>query len=198
MDRQTRTNEFIIALERLSASINQVAFDVSSPLIDELVKSILDYIKKYPSIVCTKDEVKNAVAKIYSKKHLNLKHSIDNSIDSIKYDLGDLKIDINLVIEKQLAKYRTIFTSVSAGTNISYLGLVDECTQNIMALLIRKNSSISFAKHTKEAEEYIFNLVNQNFLNIMLRLGDKLLDDGILPIESEFNLGKSKIKAEEF
>ena len=198
MDRQTKTNEFIIALEGLSASINQVAYDVSSPLIDELVKSILDYIKKYPSIVCTKEEVKTAINKIYSKKHLNLKQNIDNNINSMKYDLEDLSVDINLVIAKELAKYKTMFMSVNAGTNISYLGLVDECTQNVMSLLIRKNSSISFAKHIKEAEEDIFNLINENFFKIMLNLGDKLLDDGILPIENDFNLGKSKIKIEEF
>lgn len=198
MDRQTKTNEFMLALEGLSTSINQMAFDVSSPLIDELVKSILDYIKKYPSIVCTKEEVKTAINKVYSKKHLNLKQNIDNNINSMKYNLEDLNVDINMVIAKELAKYKTMFMSISAGTNISYLGLVDECTQSIMALLIRKNASISFAKHIKQTEEDIFGLINENFLKIMLQLGDKLLDDGILPIENDFNLGKSKIKTEEF
>lgn len=198
MDRQTKTNEFIVTLEGLSSSINQVAYEVSSPLIDELVKSILDYIKKYPSILCTKEEVKSAINKTYSKKHLNLKQNIDNNINSMKYNLEDLSVDVDSVIEKELAKYKTMCMSISAGTNINYLGFVDECTQNVMALLIRKNSSISFAKHISKAEEDIFNLITENFLKVMLCLGDKLLDNGILSIESDFNLGKSKIKIEEF
>ena len=198
MDRQTKINDFTSALEAISTSINHIAYDISSPLIDDLVISILDYIRNYPTIICTKDEIKDVINKAYNKKHLNLKRSIANNIETVKYSLEDSNCDIDLAIKSEIEKYKMIFTSISAGTNINYLGLVDECTQNVMSLLIRKNTSISFAKHIKEIEQYIFNLINDSFLKVMLQMGDKLLDDGILSIESDFNLGKVKIKAEEF
>ena len=187
MDRQTKIDEFISALEVVSSSINPTAFEVSSPLIDELVKEILDYVNKnYPAIVCAKEEMKNAINKI------------DNNIGIAKYDLGAVNADVDAIIAREISKYKTMFMSINAGTNISYLGLVDECTQNVMALLIRKNKSISFAKNTKQVEEYIYNLVNTNFFRVMVSLGDKLLDDGIIPIENDFSVGKRKVKIEEF
>lgn len=198
MNRQTKINEFTSALESLSASINQFAYDLSSPLIDDLVKSILDYIKKYPNVICTKDEVKDVINKVYAKKNLSLKQSIDKSIDTMKYSFEDLNADVDSIIQHELVRYKTMFMSINAGTNINYLGLVNECTQNVMALFIRKNTSISFAKNINEIEQYIFNLINDNFLKVMVQLGDKLLDDGIFPIADDFNIGKSKIKTEEF
>ena len=93
-----------------------------------------------------------------------------------------------------------MFMSIQAGTNISYLGLVDKCTENVMRLLIRKNNSISFAKNTGEVRDYISKLISDCYLSVMIALSDRLLDEGIIPIEEDFKIdnGKSKIKTEEF
>lgn len=202
MDRQTRISEFVIAIEGLSSSVNEMAFKVSEPFIDSLSNSIKKYINtNYPTILITKEELKEALEKVYNKKHYNLKQSIDNNIGPMKYNLEDINVDIDEIIKEEIIKYKTMFMSVHAGTNIGYLGLVNECTENVMSLLIRKNTSIAFAKRTEEVNEYIYGLVNDTFFKTMVALGDKLLDDGILPIEEDFkkdNSGKSKIKLEEF
>ncbi len=203
MDRQSKINEFVIALEGLSSSINGIAFKVSKPHLDSLENSILQYVKEnYPAIVVTEEELKPGIEMVYQEKHLNLKKSIDKNIGLMKYNIEDpnADIDIDKIIKEEIEKYKTMFMSVHAGTNVSYLGLVDKCTENVMSLLIRKNNSISFAKRTEEVRNYISTLVNGCFLSSMVALSDKLLDDGIIPIEEDFkiNNGKSKIKTEEF
>lgn len=202
MDRQTRINEFIIAMEGFSSSVNEITFRVGIPFIDSLSNSIKTYINNnYPAIQFTEEELKNTIQKVYNKKHYNLKKSIDNNIGVMKYNIEGVSANIDDIINEEINKYKTMFMSVHAGTNISYLGLVDECTQNIMSLLIRKNTSISFAKRTEEVSAYIYDLVNVSFFDVMVSLGDELLDKGILPIEADFkksNFGKSKIKTEEF
>lgn len=201
MDRQNKINEFVAALEGLSSSVNVMAFEAGSEILSNLENLILDYLKEnYPTIIVTKDELKKIIDKSYQEKHLNLKRSIDKNIGLVKYDLEDPSADVDKIIKTEIGKYKTMFMSIQAGTNISYLGLVDECTQNIMGLLIRKNSSISFAKRTEEVRNYINSLVNDCFLSVMVVLSDTLLDDGIIPIEEDFKIdnGKSKIKAEDF
>lgn len=202
MDRQNRINEFINDLEGLSTSIITQSFQISSNYLMELENSIADYIhKNYPAIVFTQDEIKELIEKVYQKKYYNLKKAIDSNIGLLKYRLEDQHINVDEIIEDEINKYKTLFTSVSAGTNISFLGLVDECTQNVMAMLIRKNNSITFAKRIDEVNDYIYKLINDSFLKIMVVLGDHFLDDGILLIEEDFkqnDQGKSKIKTEEF
>ena len=201
MDRQSKINEFVTALEGLSSSINGMAFESSSPFLDSLENSILHYInEEYPAIVVTKEELKPEIETVYQEKHLNLKKIIDKNIGLLKYNLEDPNVDIYKIIKEEIEKYKLMFMSVQAGTNISYLGLVDKCTENVMRLLIRKNNSISFAKRTEDVRNYISKLVSDCYLSVMVVLSDKLLDDGILPIEEDFKIdnGKSKIKTEEF
>lgn len=202
MDRQNKINEFVMVLEELSTSINGITFKASEPFLDNLENSILQYVKEnYPAIIITKAELKPEIEMVYQEKHLNLKKSIDRNIGLIKYNLEDPNVmDIDKMIKEEIEKYKTMFMSVQAGTNISYLGLVDKCTENVMRLLIRKNNSISFAKRTEEVKEYISKLVSDCYLSVMIAISDKLLDDGILPIEEDFKFdnGKSKIKTEEF
>ena len=180
-----------------------MAFKVSKPHLDNLENLILQYIdEKYPAIVITKEVLKPEIETVYQEKHLNLKKSIDKNIGLMKYNVEDpnVEVDINKVIKEEIEKYKMMFMSVQAGTNISYLGLVDKCTENVMRLLIRKNNSISFAKHTEEVRNYISKLISDCYLSVMIALSDKLLDDGIIPIEEDFKMdnGKSKIKTEEF
>lgn len=202
MDRQNKINEFVIALEGLSSSINGITFKVSKPFLDNLENSILQYIKEnYPAIEVTREKLKPGIENVFQEKHLNLKKSIDKNIGVMKYNIEDPNIiDIDKIIKEEIEKYKTMFISVHAGTNVSYLGLVDKCTENVMGLLIRKNNSISFAKRTEEVREYISKLVSDCYLNVMIAISDKLLDDGILPIEEDFKFdnGKSKIKTEDF
>ena len=201
MDRQTKINEFITALEELSSGIVSKSIEVSSPYLDNLEESIINYIDtNYPSIMFSKDELKDLIDKVYQKKHYTLKKTIDSNIGLLKYKMEEATADINKIITDEISKYKTLFTSISAGTNVSYLGLVDECTQNIMATLIRKNNSLGFAKRTGKVNDYIYHLVNESFLRIMVALGDNFIDKGILPIEEDFKQlsGKSKVKIEEF
>lgn len=202
MDRQSKINEFVIALEGLSSSINGITFKTSEPILDNMENSILQYMKeKYPAIVITKEELEPEIESVYQEKHLNLKKTIDKNIGLLKYNIEDPNlIDINKIIKEEIEKYKTMFMSIQAGTNISYLGLVDKCTENVMRLLIRKNNSISFAKRTEEVRNYISKLISDCYLSVMIAISDKLLDDGIIPIEEDFKIecGKSKIKTEEF
>ena len=63
MDRQTKINEFITALEELSSGIVSKSIEVSSPYLDNLEESIINYIDtNYPSIMFSKDELKAAAA----------------------------------------------------------------------------------------------------------------------------------------
>lgn len=203
MDKQNKINEFVMTLEELSSSINSIAFKISKPYLDRLENSILQYVKEnYPTIVVTTNELQSAIDKVYQEKHLNLKKTIDKNIGLMKYNMEDPNIDVDIdkIINEEIEKYKMMFMSVHAGTNISYLGLVDKCTENVMSLLIRKNNSISFAKKTEEVRGYISKLVSECYLSVMVALSDKLLDNGIIPIEEDFKIdnGKSKIKAEEF
>lgn len=203
MDKQNKINEFVMTLEELSSSINSIAFKISKPYLDRLENSILQYVKEnYPTIVVTTNELQSAIDKVYQEKHLNLKKTIDKNIGLMKYNMEDPNIDVDIdkIINEEIEKYKMMFMSVHAGTNISYLGLVDKCTENVMSLLIRKNNSISFAKKTEEVREYISKLVSDCYLSVMIAFSDKLLDDGIIAIEEDFKIdnGKSKIKAEEF
>jgi len=203
MDRQSKINEFIIAVEGLSNSVNDITFKASELFLDGLENSILQYIRdNYPAIIITKDELKSEIESVYQEKHLNLKKTIDKNIGLMKYNIEDPSgnVDIDKIIKEEIEKYKKMFMSVQAGTNISYLGLVDKCTENVMRLLIRKNNSISFAKHTGDVRNYISKLVSDCYLSVMMAVSDKLLDDGIIPIEEDFKVdnGKSKIKAEDF
>ena len=202
MDRQSKINEFVFALEGLSSNIMPKCFEISSPHLELLENDIINYINtNYPTIIFTKAELKDLIEKVYQKKHYHLKKSIDSNIGIMKYKLEDADIDLEQIIREEIAKYRTLFTSISAGTNISYLGLVDECTRNVMAMLIRKNNSISFAKKTEQVSDYIYQLVNDSFFRVMIALGDYFIDNGVLPMEEDFKFessGKSKTKTEEF
>lgn len=202
MDRQNKINDFVFALEGLSSNLIPKSFEISKDYLDTLENRIINYINdNYPAIIFTKEELKDLIEKVYQKKHYNLKKSIDSNIGLMKYKLEEENIDIDKIIEDEINKYKTLATSISAGTNISYLGLVDECTQNVMSLLIRKNTSIAFAKRTEEVSNYIYELVNDSFFKIMISLGDYFIDNEVLPIEQDFkleNTGKSKIKTEEF
>jgi len=202
MDRQSKINDFVFALEGLSSSVIPKCFEISSTHLELLEDEIINYINaNYPAIIFTKTELKDLIEKVYQKKHYHLKKSIDSNIGLMKYKLEDVDVDLEQIIQEEIAKYKTLFTSISAGTNISYLGLVDECTRNVMAMLIRKNNSISFAKKTGQVSDYIYQLVNDSFFRVMVALGDYFLDNGVLPIEEDFkfeNPGKSKTKTEEF
>ncbi len=197
MDREMKINEFVSSLEMLSSEILKMTYKIEKPCLDDLVNNIAKYMNEnYPLVEFTKDELLNAIYKVYQKKDMNLKKSIDTNIGLLKYKLEDHKIDVDLVIEEEINKYNTMFMSVNAGTNINYLGLVDEITENVMAFLIRNNHSIYFAKDTNKVREYIYGLVNKNFFNTMVKVGDTLLDDGIGALEEDFQL-KNNTKMKE-
>lgn len=202
MDRQNKVNNFVIALEALSSSVISKSFKVSENYLSDLENSIISYIRtNYPAIIFTKEDLKAEIEPVYQDRHLKLKQQIDKNIGLMRYNLDAENVDVNQVIEEEINKYKTLFTSISAGTNINYLGLVDECTQNVMRLLIRKNSSISFAKKTEDVNKYIYNIVNNNFFTIMVDLGNYFINNEINPIEENFkldNMVKSKTKTEEF
>lgn len=197
MNREMKINEFVTDLEMMSSELLKMIYDVEKPCLDNLVDSITKYMKeKYPLVDFTDEELLSSIYKVYQKKDMNLKRTIDTNIGALKYHLEDDKIDVDIVIEEEINKYKTMFSSVNAGTNISYLGLVDEITENVMAILIRNNHSIYFAKDTNSVREYIYNLVNTNFVSTMVKVGDKLLDDGILRVEADFE-NKNSIKMKE-
>lgn len=197
MDREVKINEFVSSLEMLSSEILKMTYKIEKSCLDDLVNNITKYMNEnYPLVEFTKDELLNAIYKVYQKKDMNLKKSIDTNIGLLKYKLEDHKIDVDFVIEEEINKYNTMFMSVNAGTNINYLGLVDEITENVMALLIRNNHSIYFAKDTNKVREYIYGLVNKNFFNTMVKVGDTLLDDGIGALEEDFQL-KNNTKMKE-
>lgn len=199
MDRQTKISNFIYALEGLSSDVIPKSYEVSKMYLDSLQIDIIKYIQtNFPTLECTKEDLKKPIESVYQDRHLKLKTSIDKNIGLMKYNMEDTNADIDKIIEDEISKYKTMFTSIHAGTNINYLGLVDECTQNVMSVLIRKNTSISFAKRTEEIKDYVYNLVNDSFFKIMISLGDNFMDKGILPIEQNFIPGKSKVKTEEF
>lgn len=189
MDREIKVNEFVSSLEMMSSELLKMVYQVEKPCLSDLVSSITKYMNEnYPLVEFTNDELLNAIYKVYQKKDMNLKKSIDTNIGLLRYKLEDDKIDVNLAIEEEINKYKTMFMSVNAGTNINYLGLVDEITENVMALLIRNNHSIYFAKDTNKVREYIYDLVNKNFFSTMVKVGDTLLDDGIISLEQDFEL----------
>ena len=196
MDREMKINEFVTALEMMSSELLKMVYQVEKPCLSDLVSSITKYMNEnYPLVEFTNDELLNAIYKVYQKKDMNLKKSIDTNIGALKYKLEDEKIDVDLAIAEEINKYKTMFMSVNAGTNINYLGLVDEITENVMALLIRNNHSIYFAKDTNKVREYIYELVNKNFFNTMIKVGDTLLDDGIIALEQDFeSKNNSKMK----
>lgn len=187
MDREMKITEFVTALEMMSSELLKTIYEVEKPSLDNLVKNITNYMNDNYSLVSfSKEELLNAIYKVYQKKDMNLKKSIDTNIGIVKYKLEDNKIDVDLIINEEINKYKTLFMSVNAGTNASYLGLVDEITENVMAILIRSNHSIYFAKDTNKVREYIYNLVSDNFVTTMVKIGDALLDDGILSLEDDF------------
>ena len=189
MDREIKVNEFVSSLEMMSSELLKMVYQVEKPCLSDLVSSITKYMNEnYPLVEFTNDELLNAIYKVYQKKDMNLKKSIDTNIGLLRYKLEDDKIDVNLAIEEEINKYKTMFMSVNAGTNINYLGLVDEITENVMALLIRSNHSIYFAKDTNKVREHIYDLVNKNFFSTMVKVGDTLLDDGIISLEQDFEL----------
>ncbi len=196
MDREMKVNEFVSSLEMMSSELLKMVYQVEKPCLSDLVSSITKYMNEnYPLVEFTNDELLNAIYKVYQKKDMNLKKSIDTNIGLLRYKLEDDKIDVDLAIEEEINKYKTMFMSVNAGTNINYLGLVDEITENVMALLIRNNHSIYFAKDTNKVREYIYELVNKNFFNTMIKVGDTLLDDGIIALEQDFeSKNNSKMK----
>ena len=197
MDREIKVNEFVSSLEMMSSELLKMVYQVEKPCLSDLVSSITKYMNEnYPLVEFTNDELLNAIYKVYQKKDMNLKKSIDTNIGLLRYKLEDDKIDVNLAIEEEINKYKTMFMSVNAGTNINYLGLVDEITENVMALLIRNNHSIYFAKDTNKVREHIYDLVNKNFFSTMVKVGDTLLDDGIISLEQDFEL-KSNPKMKE-
>ena len=202
MDRQNRINNFVLALESFSSSVISKSFTVSKTYLEDLENSIINYVNiNYPAIIFTKEELKAEIEPVYQDRHLKLKKQIDKNIGLMRYNLDAEDADVNQIIQDEISKYKTLFTSISAGTNINYLGLVDECTQNVMRLLIRKNSSISFAKRTEEVSKYVYDVVNNQFFTIMVALGNYFIDNEFNSIEESFsydNMGKSKTKTEEF
>ncbi|MBE6151963.1 MAG: hypothetical protein E7165_01450 [Firmicutes bacterium] len=192
MDRQSRVQEFITILETLSSNIITEPYKISEEHLKKLENDIIHYINEnYPSIIFTeeeKHELATAIETVYQDRHLNLKNQIDKNIGSMKYSLEDENADVVKIIEEEISKCKTLFDSVRRGTNFSYLGLVDKCTQNVMRLLIRKNTSISFAKRTGEVSKYVYDLINTSFFKIMDEMGNYFIHNEIIPIKEEFKL----------
>ena len=100
MDRQSKINEFVFALEGLSSSVIPKCFEISSIHLELLENEITSYINtNYPTIIFTKTELKDLIEKVYQKKHYHLKKSIDSNIGLMKYKLEDGDVDLEQIID---------------------------------------------------------------------------------------------------
>ena len=77
MDREMKINEFVTALEMMSSELLKMIYNTQTPCLDTLVKKITKYMNEnYPHVSFSKEELLNAVYKVYQKKDMNLKKSI--------------------------------------------------------------------------------------------------------------------------
>ena len=105
-----------------------------------------------------------------------------------KYEFESTRKEPMGLIIEEVSKIRTLFSSVQKGTNIHYLDLVKECTQEIMGILIRKNTTLSFAKNTEKVRKDLFDLLSNNYKHIMNDLGEKLVQKVVVPLERKYKL----------
>ena len=179
-------------MEDYLIKLGQISYDVTSFHLEKLENSILEYLHTdYPNISISRKEIEEVLNRLYQTRHFNLKKTIECNLGKTKYEYEDNSKELELLIQEEINKLRTLFSSVSMGTNIHYLGLVNECTQEIMAILIRKNTTISFAKDTELVRKKVSDLVKDNYITMMNNLGNTLLSRIVVPLENKYNI-KSK------
>lgn len=184
-------------IENIVALMSQITYDEVSNNLDVLENQILDYLHgKFSNMSVSKDEIHSIIIKLYQTRNFKLKKEVECNLGKAKFECEDKVQSIESIIVEEIEKLRKLFTSVKGGTNYYYLGLVDECTQGIISLLIRWHNSLSFSKDSEQAKEDIRKLISQNYKFIMNNMGDKLLLQLVEPLENkfEFNIDKKMIK----
>lgn len=192
MNKESKMKEYTNLIEEYLIKLGQISYDVTSFHLEKLENSILDYLHTdYPNISISRKEIGEVLNRLYQSRHFNLKKTIECNLGKTKYEYEDNSKELETLIQEEINKLRTLFSSVSMGTNIHYLGLVNDCTQEVMAMLIRKNTSISFAKDTELVRNKISDLVKDSYIAMMNNLGDTLLSRIVEPLQNKYNI-KSK------
>lgn len=192
MNKESKMKEYTNLIEDYLIKLGQISYDVTSFHLEKLENSILEYLHTdYPNISISRKEIEEVLNRLYQTRHFNLKKTIECNLGKTKYEYEDNSKELEVLIQEEINKLRTLFSSVSMGTNIHYLGLVNECTQEIMAILIRKNTTISFAKDTELVRKKVSDLVKDNYITMMNNLGNTLLSRIVVPLENKYNI-KSK------
>lgn len=189
MNQEDLMKEYAKLIENYLIIISQISYDVTSWHLEDLEESILDYLSThYQSISISKKEIHELLNRLYQNRHFNLKKTVECSLGKTKYEFESNNKDVIDLIKEEIIKLRTLFSSVSKGTNIHYLDLVKECAQEIMAILIRKNTTLSFAKNTEKVRNDLTILIDNNYKNMMNDLGNNLLLQIVDPLEEKYNV----------
>lgn len=192
MNKDLKMKEYTKLIDEYLIKLGQISYDVTSIHLENLENSILEYLHTdYPNISISRKEIEDVLNRLYQSRHFNLKKTIECNLGKTKYEYEDNSKDLETLIQEEINKLRTLFSSVSMGTNIHYLGLVNDCTQEVMAILIRKNTTISFAKDTEIVRKKVSDLVKNSYIAMMSNLGNALLSRIVEPLENKYNI-KSK------
>ena len=179
--------EYIDFIENISNVIDVCLYNNMETSIEELIKQVSQYVhENFPAILLSKDELIDKVKSIYIQKTENLKKDVDFRKASIKYDLnGTFSLPkIKEYMEKGNKDLKICFRSVSFGTNVSYKDTVLNISSDIFGTIQRKsNNNLIFAKKTKETQEYIEQIVLENYKQFMNKYGEELIKKGINPLE---------------
>lgn len=181
--------EYSKLIEGYLITISQISYDITTWHLEDLEKSLLDYLHThYASISISKEELHEILNRLYQSRHFSLKKTIECNLGKTKYEFEANHKEVMELIKEEVSKLRTLFSSVQKGTNIHYLGLVNECVQELMAILIRKNTTLSFAKNTEKVRLDLLELLSENYKNMMNDLGKQLLLKIGLPLEQKYHI----------
>ena len=187
MNNLSLTEQYIKEIEDMLVIISQITYNTTTENLELAENLILNYLHtNFPNMVISKEELNEILKRLYQNRNFKLKKTVECNLGKAKYDFEANNNSIQEIINDQIVKLRILFTSVNKGTNFHYLELVEECIQEIMAILIRKNNSISFAKKTEAVREYISNVLGSNYKNIMKEMGETLINRVVIPLENKY------------
>ena len=194
MDKVSLTEEYIKLIEDYLIIIGQITYDTTVNHLEVVESSVLDYLHiNFPNMVISKEELHETLNRLYQNRNFKLKKAVECDLGKTKYDFEANKVSIEEIIKEEIGKLRILFTSVNKGTNFHYFGLVDECIQEIMGILIRKNTSLSFAKKTEAVREEISKLLTDNYKVMMDDMGNLLIKRIVIPLENKYFIEKEKV-----
>lgn len=175
MDARMKTYELKLMQDLII--IQKQMDEITTAHLDKLKKVISHYLhSNYSSIVITDDEL-NKILMAYHDRNYRLKKELERNLGEAKFKSESGKVDTEEIIEQEVTKIGKMFNSVLTATNSNYVGLVNECVQELMGLLIRKNSSLTFAKNTEKIRKDLEQALLTTYQRIMKQLGQFLLDD---------------------